>query len=320
MYKIKFFFKFMLLAVTIFGMFFGIGAGLTGFVNSANLNPQETEQKQEPVTTIVDGERTNILVLGVDARAGEEHSRSDTMMLVSIDPTLKKIALVSIPRDTRVILKGNHEKINAANYYGGPEMAVQCVEDLMDIDIDNYVEMDFKGFQNIVDLMGGVTCNVPQRMYKPSENIDLQPGIQKLNGEQALGLVRFRGYVMGDIERTTQQQEFLKAMAKEMMQPATIIKLPKIAAELNKYIDTDLTTGDFIKLATWAPRFKTDNIIAQTLPGNFYDVRDSYGNSLISYWQADPDKVEGLLDAMLNGQTVADNNEGTTSQDGVSNN
>lgn len=311
----------MLLAVAVFGMFFGIGAGVTGFVNSANLNPQDPQQEQqEPATTIIDGQRTNILVLGVDARKGEEHSRSDTMMLVSIDPGLKKIALVSIPRDTRVIINDNHEKINAANYYGGPEMAVQCVEDLMGIDIDNYVEMDFEGFKKIVDLMGGVTFNVPQRMYKPSEDIDLYAGVQKLDGEQSLALVRFRGYVMGDIQRTAQQQEFLKAMAKEMMQPKTIIKLPKIAAELNKYIDTDLTTGDFIKLATWAPKFKADSLVAQTLPGSFYDVRDSNGNSLISYWQADPDKIDGLLDAMLTGQTVAANDSTSSQDQDVSNN
>jgi LCP family protein required for cell wall assembly len=237
------------------------------------------------------------------------------MMLVSIDPELKKIALVSVPRDTRVIIKDNQDKINAANYYGGPELAVQCVEQLMDINIDNYVEMDFKGFQKIVDLMGGVTYNVPQRMYKPSEDIDLYAGVQKLNGEQALGLVRFRGYVMGDIQRTAQQQDFLKAMAKEMMQPKSIIKLPKIAAELNKYIDTDLTVADMVQLASWAPKFKTDDIIAQTLPGSFYDVRDSYGNSLISYWLADTDKVEGLLDTMLTGQTVAVNNDAASPAD-----
>lgn len=307
MRKIKFFFKFMLLSGAIFGMFFGIGAGLTGFVQSANLNPQGPDQEHAAETTIVEGHRTNILLLGVDARAGDDQSRSDTMMLVSIDPELKKIALVSIPRDTRVAIENGHDKINAAYYYGGPELAVECVEQLLDINIDNYAQIDFKGFEKIVDLMGGVTYNVPQRMYKPSEDIDLHAGTQVLDGEQALGLVRFRDYVMGDIQRTAQQQDFLKAMAREMLQPKSIIRLPKIATELNHYIDTDLTVADMVQLASWAPKFKADDIIAQTLPGSFYDERDSYGNSIKSYWLADTDKVQNLLENMLTGQTVAEN-------------
>ncbi|MGI5921813.1 MAG: LCP family protein [Syntrophomonadaceae bacterium] len=307
MLKIKFFCKFMLLAGAVFGMFFGIGAGLTGFVHSTNLT-REDSGLESPIAEAEEelGHRINILILGVDARSNEEHSRSDTIMLVSVDPELKKIALVSIPRDTRVDINANtRDKINAAYYYGGVERAESCVEDLMGINIDNYVELDFNGFKKAVDLLGGVTYDVPQRMYKPSEDIDLHAGVQKLNGRQALGLVRFRDYVMGDIERTAQQQEFLKALANEALQPKNIVKIPKIATELRKYIETDLTASDMVKLASWAPRFRTEDIVAQTLPGNFYDERDSYGNIIKSYWLADPEEIDGLLEDMLTGQTVA---------------
>jgi len=188
----------MICAGLIFGICFGIGSGLTSLIVNhmaeADEQPQEVE---EEILERQDGERTNILVLGVDARPGETTSRSDTMILVSVDPKLNKAAVVSIPRDTKVTIKGATEKICAANALGGPQLAVSTVEDLMGIDIDYWVEMDFNGFKKIVDTLGGVTITVPQRMYKPSEGIDLQPGTKKLNGSEALAFVRFRDYNMG---------------------------------------------------------------------------------------------------------------------------
>lgn len=303
MLKMKYYFRFLILAGAIFGMFFGVGAGLSNLLHSAAVVQEENPEEQP---TIKDGHRTNILVLGVDARPGEKRARSDTMMLVSIDPELNKVAVVSIPRDTRVAIKGgSQEKICAANIMGGPELAVSTVEKLMDLEIDNYVQMDFKGFKKIVDTLGGVTINVPQRMYKPSEDIDLRPGVQKLNGRQALGFVRYRGYVMGDIQRTAQQQEFIRALTDEILKPQTIIKLPKMARQIIQNINTDLTTVDMVKMASWAPGFSSNSVIAQTLPGYFYDKRDEYGNLMVSYWVADSKHITGLLEKMFAGQTVA---------------
>ena len=299
--RAKYFFRFLIVAGAMFGLFFGVGAGVANLIHE----PQTTaaEEKEEPVQ---EGHRTNILVLGVDARSGDDRSRSDTMMLVSIDPQLNKAAFISIPRDTRVDIPGSYyDKINAANYEGGPRLAVSTVEDLMDINIDNYVEMDFKGFKSIVDILGGVTVNVPKRMYKPSEDIDLRPGEQHLNGKQALALVRYRGYVMGDIDRTAQQQEFIKAVVNEMLKPQTLTKLPKLAKEGLKYVDTDLTFKDMIKLASYAPGFSSESVITQTLPGSFYDRRDEYGNIVQSYWEVDQTAMDNLLDNLFSGGKLA---------------
>lgn len=302
MHRAKYFFRFMIVAGAMFGLFFGVGTGVANLMQGTETTAA-VEEEEEPVQ---DGHRTNILVLGVDARPGDDHSRSDTMMLVSIDPELNKAAIISIPRDTRVDIPGSSfDKINAANYEGGPQMAVRTVEQLMDINIDNYVEMDFKGFKSIVDILGGVTINVPQRMYKPSEDIDLRPGEQLLNGRQALAFVRFRGYVMGDIDRTAMQQQFIKALAKEVLKPQTITKLPKLAKEGLEYVDTDLTVKDVIKLASWVPGFNSESVITQTLPGSFYDQRDQYGNLTASYWEIDETAMTDLLDNLFAGQTLA---------------
>lgn len=295
----------MLTAGLIFGLCFGAGSGLTSLLMNRADRVDDPRDAEEDVLKRQDGNRTNILLLGIDARPGEVNSRSDTMILVSVDPKLDKAAVISIPRDTRVNIKGGLDKICAANVVGGPEYAVSTVEDLMGINIDYWVKMDFNGFKNIVDTLGGVTVTVPQRMYKPSEGINLQPGTKKLDGSEALAFVRFRDYVMGDIERTAQQQVFMKALADEVLQPKTIAKLPRLIKELNKYVETNMKATDMLRMASWAPGFNADSIVSQTLPGSFYDQVDENGHLLQSYWQVDRQKVANLLETMFDGETVA---------------
>jgi len=304
MSQIKLYLKFMLVSGLIFGIFFGIGAGLTSYMHGVLAS--SGEETLDDASGLKNGGRTNILVLGVDARPGDENSRSDTMMLISIDPKLDKAAVVSIPRDTKVEIKNSTlDKICAANFVGGPEYAVEVVEDLMGIAVDHYIEVDFNGFKKIIDTLGGVTIDVPQRMYKPSENINLYPGKQRLNGEQALAFVRYRDYAYGDIQRTAQQQEFIRALADEVLQAKTITKLPKLVKQVSEYVDTDLKVNDMLKMASWVPGFKNESIITQTLPGYFYDKFDDEGNLVQSYWISDKSQIQDLLDNMFAGKTVA---------------
>lgn len=301
MSKLKMLFKLILVFVLIFGASFGVGASIHSF-----LLAEDQQETAEEVSKIPEGERTNILLLGVDARKGEKQTRSDTIILASIDPKLNKVALISIPRDTRVDIPGSWvDKINGANTVGGPKLVVKEVEEMMGEDIDYYVEMNFEGFKKIIDKIGGVNINVDQRMYKPTEDIDLKPGQQTLNGYDALAFVRYRDYALGDIARTEHQQIFLKALGKELLQAKNIVKLPSLIKAVKENIDTNLTTTDMLKMAAWAPGFSGDSIVAQTLPGYFLDKRDSNGVLLNSYWVADQDKTDGLLDKMLAGQTVA---------------
>jgi len=300
MSKLKSFFRITLLITLVFGVFFATGAGLGNFFFPST-------EKTTDQAGVEDKERTNILFLGVDARPGDTKSRSDTMILASIDPELNRVAVVSIPRDTKIngTAGSGMDKINSANIVGGPELAVETVEGLMGENIDYYVEMDFQGFKKIIDVLGGVTINVDQRMYKPSEDIDLKPGVQKLDGADALAFVRFRGYVNGDIDRTTHQQEFIKALGKELLKPATIAKLPQLIRQADTYVDTNLRLSDMLKIASWAPGFSSESIVAQTLPGYFYDQRNAQGVLTQSYWIADSQQAKSLLDKMMTGQTVA---------------
>ncbi|MEN6348167.1 MAG: LCP family protein [Syntrophomonas sp.] len=303
MSKAKVYFRIMMAAGILFGLFFALGAGIGEVFHRLLPASAEDAQAQD---FLIEGKRTNILVLGVDARPGQDnvHSRSDTMLLVSLDPSLKKVAIVSIPRDTRVKINGNTDKINSANVYGGPELATKLVSEIMSVKVDYYVEMDFTGFKNIIDTLGGVDINVPQRMYKPSEDIDLQPGQQRLNGRQALGFVRFRDYTYGDIGRTEAQQQFLKALSREVLQAKTVTRLPSLVNELHQCIYTNIPIGDMLKLTAWAPAFNADGISAQTLPGTFYEERDAYGELTASFWVVDQKLASQVLDALFAGQTL----------------
>ena len=125
MAKTKSYLKYIFIAGLIFGVFFGIGSGLSHILY-ADRDSDPAVEEEETADKPKDGKRTKILVLGVDARPGETNSRSDTMILVTIDPRLDKAAIVSIPRDTRVQLKGGAvDKICAVNYLGGPKYAVK---------------------------------------------------------------------------------------------------------------------------------------------------------------------------------------------------
>lgn len=305
-YKLRIYLRYMLAAGLIFGIFFSAGSGLTKYFTGRAVQTAADVPEEEGFMERQDGVRTNILVLGVDARPGEESSRSDTMMLVSIDPKLDKAVIISIPRDTRAKVPGSpSDKIATANFIGGPELAVKTVEGLLDLKIDNYILMDFNGFKYIIDTLGGVTVTVPEKMYKPSEDINLMPGTQRLNGRQALGLVRYREYLLGDIQRAAQQQEFMKALADEILQPSTITKLPKLVKQLKEHVKTDLGVASMLRMVSWAPGFKADSLITQTLPGYFYDEFDENGNLIQSYWVADKGKTANLIDNLFAGKTVA---------------
>ncbi|MDO4540382.1 MAG: LCP family protein [Syntrophomonadaceae bacterium] len=281
-----------------------MGGGILG-MRALFGEPPVPADEPEPTEEIIEGERTNILFLGMDARAGETASRADTIILASIDPELKRAAMISIPRDTRVTINGDpDQKVSFGNVYGGTELTVKLVENMMNEKIDYYVQLDFEGFEQIIDVLGGVTIDVEARKYKPEEGIDIEPGLQKLNGHDALGYVRYRDYNMGDIERTTVQQKFIQALKDEVLQTKTIVKLPSLARQVYSLSDTNMTTADMLAMSKWVSLFEGDTLIAQTLPGHFLDVRDENGILLNSFWQTDDEVNGNLLEQLMAGETV----------------
>ncbi|MBC7104373.1 MAG: LCP family protein [Firmicutes bacterium] len=247
--------------------------------------------------------RLNVLLLGSDARRGETRARSDSIILASFDPARRRAVLVSIPRDTRVRIPGHGwDKINAATIYGGPDLARAVVSDLLGLKIDYYVLTNFAGFKEIVDTLGGVTIDVEENMYyyDPADGqvINLRKGVQHLNGEKALQYVRYRNDPLGDITRTQRQQKFLVALAKEMLRPATILKLPRLIPQLRESVDTNLGLSEMLSLVRLAQDLENMDLVTQTLPGYFLNLDG------VSYWYVDPAKARQLLPELLEGRST----------------
>ncbi|WP_051275879.1 LCP family protein [Desulfovirgula thermocuniculi] len=230
-----------------------------------------------------------VLLLGSDARPGEETGRTDTIIVASADGLQGRLAFLSIPRDTLVEIPGHGpDKINAAAVYGGPELTARVVSDLIGLPVRYYVLVRWEGFKNIVDLLGGVTLEVEKDMHYvdhsdgPEYAIDLKRGLQRLDGAQALAYVRFRGDALGDIGRTERQLKFLAALAREAMQPANLARLPGLLPELARQVETNLGPRQLPAMVQAARLFAGGEIVTQTLPGRFLEKNG------VSYWEVDP--------------------------------
>ncbi len=230
--------------------------------------------------------KKNIVVMGCDPRPKDEDvGRSDTLFVVMMDPKHKDTGILSIPRDTRVHIKGHGwDKINHAYAYGGHKLTQDTVEDFLGIQIDHYVEVDFKGFKGLVDAIGGIDINVDKRMYyyDPWDDfeINLRPGSQHLNGAQALQYVRYRDEE-GDIGRIGRQQKFLRAVYDKILSPSIIPKLPALVKQVRSMVKTDMSITELIELAQAMKGLvgnKENGLKMAMVPGTPQYIDD------ISYW------------------------------------
>lgn len=244
------------------------------------------------------GELANILLIGTDARPGEVQTRGDSLMLLSINPGLNKAALVSIPRDTRINYQGRDTKINMVNQLKGPQALCTEVGKLLNIDVQHYIATNFKGFEEIIDLLGGVYLDVDIRLYSYAAGVYLEKGYQLLNGKEALAYARFRANPDMDIGRVQRQQRLLIAVSKQMLQVENIHLLPQLIPELRKHVQTNISLRDMIFLAAQALQMEDVEILSQTLPGYHYFA--PYSGA--SYWEVDRNIARGLLKGLFAGQ------------------
>lgn len=232
--------------------------------------------------------RINTLILGTDGSG----QRSDVIIIMSADLKEKKIKMLSIPRDTRVIIDGHYQKINAA-LLKDEKYVMRKITELTSIPLDYYAVVNFKGFRNIVDIVGGVDFYVPTNMYysDPYQNlyIDLKKGIQHLDGEKAEQLVRYRRYENGDIGRIRVQQDFLKALMKKTISFKNLDKIDDIIKEVFNNTKTNIEFNDIIKYINNIKMFKSENINMYRLPG---DCREING---VSYFIHDEDKTIEII-------------------------
>ncbi|MBR5266251.1 MAG: LCP family protein, partial [Clostridia bacterium] len=214
------------------------------------------------------------LLCGLD----QDKTRADTIMAVSYDVPNGVVNVMNIPRDTIVDANRSIKKINSG-FVKGIDNLKKEVKSVIGIPIDRYVIIDFDGFEEIVDAIGGVKYNVPVRMKydDPTQDlhIDLQPGMQTLNGEKALHFVRFRkcnagesgGYPGGDIERIQAQQEFIKAVLKQLASPTKLLQLDDIWDAVYENIETDLSLSEIVWFGMRAITINGENIHMSTMPG-----------------------------------------------------
>ncbi len=238
----------------------------------------------------------NILVMGVDRVPGVSSKskkallgRTDTMILVRFDPNNDKVSMVSIPRDSRVDIPGvGIAKINDANVEGGAILSAKVVsETLNDIPIDRYVRVTTDALQELVDLVGGIEVFVPEAMHYEDVTqglfIDLEPGWQTLNGEQAEHFSRFRNKRGGDIGRVQRQQILIKALRERLQSPTVLPKLPMLLRMMQQYIDTNLSLEEILALTNFTKELETEAVRMVLLPGRFSRIDEFQA----SYWIID---------------------------------
>ena len=220
-------------------------------------------------------EPINVLLVGGDARGLKkgEIPRSDTMMVASIDPKSGKSAIFSILRDTYVKIPGfKSDRINVAITLGGPKLAMQTVSEYLGIPIQYYVYTDFQGFINAVNALGGVEIDVEKRMQYSSKadgplyDINLQPGLQRLYGQEALQYVRFRHDAQSDFARTERQRKFMKALGEQLEKGTSILKLPKVLNNVSPYVETNMEFGPLLHFARLAYAVDTTKLQSEQIP------------------------------------------------------
>ncbi len=249
----------------------------------------------------------NILVLGSDRRAeeGEQYGRSDTIILVHIDPDGDYLSILSLPRDLRVeVPRHGKQKLNAAFAFGGPALTIQTVEQLTGVDINHYLEVDFQAFEDITDALGGVYVDVDRRYYNDNDQweiIKLAPGYQLLEGADALDYVRFRHDLNGDFGRMERQQRFLAAMREQAMGWELPLKLPGLIGALFDNVSTDLGATDILKLAYWGIRLGGERIRQVTLVAGTDEIDGA------SYVIASERRIREAVTAFLSGPSTAVN-------------
>lgn len=273
---------------------FVLAAVAGAFFASSSLfdNKPATTAKSEKM---IAHDKTIVMIMGVDERA-DDVGRSDTLMVATLDPKKKKAALLSIPRDTRVKIKGyGFDKINAAYAYGGYKLTQDTVENLLGVEMEHYVLINVNSFKKIIDAIGGVDINVEKRMYyeDPWDDngglyIDLYPGQQHMDGDTAITYVRYRDEE-GDIGRIARQQKFMQAVMDKVTSPSIIPRLPSIIGEVIDSVETDLSLKQMIEFVAALKEAQTNGLQTEMLAGRPVYIDE------ISYWIPDLSKLRTTI-------------------------
>ncbi|WP_432358733.1 LCP family protein [Sporosarcina sp. UB5] len=244
----------------------------------------------------------NIMLLGSDARKDEE-GRSDTLIIANYNQKTEKVKLISIMRDTYVNIPGyGMQKMNSAYSFGGPELVRQTIKENFDLDVHYYAMVNFNGFPKIADILApdGIEVDIP---YTMSHGIymTLHPGVQRLQGEQLLGYVRFRHDSKNDFGRVARQQEVLSKLKDEAVSMHSLMNLPKLLGAADAYIDTNLDKMTMLSIGKGILDNKSEKIDTLRIP-----VDNSYRPERVRVGEVlaiDFDKNKEELNKFLEGTT-----------------
>ncbi|MGH4050598.1 MAG: LCP family protein [Clostridium sp.] len=291
-------------ALLVFGGAFAFTFYQVGKVNTVKIPTSDADlgiATDKAPASEVDSKITNIAFFGIDARNTDEPSRSDSIMILSIDTKNKKIKMSSVMRDTYVAIKGHGQtKINHAYAYGGPQLAIRTLNENFDLNIRDYVTVDFFNLEKIINSIGGVNIDVARdevdlinSYMKETAKIEgksvtriTHSGSQTLNGMQAVAYTRIRYTAGDDFKRTERQRTVLTGML-TTIQSAGATKFPSIVSELLPLTETSFNSMDIITLGAKVvaskstileqERFPSDgNWTAQTISGTSYLIANMH--------------------------------------------
>ncbi|MGB4437826.1 MAG: LCP family protein [Sedimentibacter sp.] len=266
-----------------------------------------TTYKDSTEIESVDSDNLIFLLCGVDSADIEESgTRTDAIIIIKTDFDTGEISLLSIPRDTKITINNKTQKINSAHAINGMELTMETVNDLLGLDIEYYVKVDYKVVMDVVDIIGGVEIEVPFLMeYKdpvavPPLDIYIEEGLRVLDGKNAHDFLRWRKnnlqtvqYPEGDLGRIKAQQYFLTEMIKQTLNSDNLmIKMPSIAKTYFENIETNLNMQAIFKGIRLANNLDTDNIVSEVLPGEGRYI----GN--VSYYLHDEEETKEVVNRL----------------------
>jgi LCP family protein required for cell wall assembly len=251
--------------------------------NNAPDSSQENEEEEVQYKEVWG--ITNVLLIGADERNSEDGSRSDSMIIATLDNNNNKIKLTSLYRDTLVYIPGyGKNKLNAAYEFGGAELLLQTIKETYDIAIDKYIIIDFKGFEAIIDQIGGIEVDIKDYQINELNKYIGEAtggndcpitefGIQLINGKQALSYARIRKNVGDDFERAERQREVLFKVAEKLKNIKPTKYLGIMNSMLN-YIDTNIDPMEALNMAYTIFKFPTLKTEQLSIPLQQYVVDD----------------------------------------------
>ncbi len=238
---------------------------------TSNISSRSSEPRDDNTYPLKNKDIVNILLIGQDKRPGEERSRSDSMIIASINKKSDSIKLISLMRDMYIKIPGyENNKINASYAFGGMDLLTETVEENFDIGIDGCIEVDFSGFEKIIDKIGGVDIelNEDEAYYLSStQGLNLIAGINSLTGKTALVYARIRYVGNDDYERTERQRKVLVAVF-EKLKNADIKTLLELSDEILPLVTTNLTSSQILSLVSRVILMEASEIESYRIPAD----------------------------------------------------